>query len=53
MAETRKAYRNTRTDAVRHSTRALGYPYVLVEKSETKESKGNKSSGDDGKSAEG
>lgn len=31
MAETRKAYRNSRTDAVRMSTKPLGYPYVPVD----------------------
>jgi hypothetical protein len=36
MAETRKAYRNTRTDAVRLSTKPLGFPYVPVDEPKAK-----------------
>jgi hypothetical protein len=46
MANGRTTYRNTRTDAIRQSTKRLGYPYVEVdettEKTETSESKSKK-----------
>jgi hypothetical protein len=37
MAETkRQAYRNTRTDAIRQSSKVLGYPYVPATESKGK-----------------
>jgi hypothetical protein len=50
MAEKRTTYRNTRTDAVRQSSKALGYPYVVDKKSTAKGDEGDAKNGGDASS---